>query len=166
MDEKKPVIIKRYSNRRLYDVSHSRYATLTDIADLIKGGEEIRVVDSRTDEDLTKQIMTQIILEKEKEGENLLPVSFLYQVIRHSERSLMAFFDAYLTRSLDAYVSAQQEMEQRLKEWSPREFPTGWGFSDNAGALKNEIHALKEKIQDLEKGLKKDEGKPEKPHTV
>lgn len=75
------ITIKKYSNRRLYDSTNKRYVTLEDIAGLIREGNEINVVDSQSGEDITKVILIQVILESEKNKEDILPVSFLHMLI-------------------------------------------------------------------------------------
>lgn len=80
--EKKPRIIKRYQNRKLYDTQHSCYVTLDDIEGLLKNGEDVSVIDNRTGEDLTAVTLTQIILEEEKKKKNILPIPTLKNIIR------------------------------------------------------------------------------------
>ena len=80
--EKKPRIIKRYQNRKLYDTRHSCYVTLDDIEGLIKNGEDLCVIDNRTGEDLTSVTLTQIILEEEKKKRNILPIATLKNIIQ------------------------------------------------------------------------------------
>lgn len=80
--EKKPRIIKRYQNRKLYDTQHSCYVTLDDIEGLLKNGEDVSVIDNRTGEDLTAVTLTQIILEEEKKKKNILPIPTLKSIIR------------------------------------------------------------------------------------
>ena len=81
------VVIKRYGNRRLYNTETSGYVTLTDLIELIRAGRNIQVLDSATKQDVTKLILTQIILEEEKNKKNLLPETFLYQLIRAQQDS-------------------------------------------------------------------------------
>ena len=117
--EKDPgkVVIKRYANRRLYNTETSSYVTLQDLIVLIRAGKEIQVIDSSTKEDVTKLILTQIILEAEKNKQNLLPTAFLYQLIRSQEESVQDFFQNYLSASFDAYLKTKQEFERRFRGW-------------------------------------------------
>jgi polyhydroxyalkanoate synthesis repressor PhaR len=80
--ETEPVVVKKYANRRLYDTSASAYVTLDDLADMVKRGVDFVVYDAKTNEDITRQVLTQIIVEEENRGENLLPIQFLRQLIR------------------------------------------------------------------------------------
>ena len=108
-------LIKKYGNRRLYDTKRSRYVTLEELRDVIAKGEEIQVMEETTGEDVTKRVMTQIILqEEESEHLNLLPVNFLKKLIQYRDESLREYFQKYLTFSMDAYMNAQRMMEQRM----------------------------------------------------
>lgn len=108
-------LIKKYGNRRLYDTKRSRYVTLEELRDVIARGEEIQVVEETTGEDVTKRVMTQIILtEEESQHLNLLPVNFLKKLIQYRDESLREYFQKYLTFSMDAYMNAQRMMEQRM----------------------------------------------------
>ncbi|MFQ3590198.1 MAG: polyhydroxyalkanoate synthesis repressor PhaR [Chloracidobacterium sp.] len=109
--------IKRYGNRRLYDTESGGYLTNQDVVDIIRQGRDIRVVDSRTGEDITKMVLINIILEEEKLRQNLLPVSFLLQLIRLQGETLQDFFQNYLTASLEAYLKTRQEFDRRFREW-------------------------------------------------
>ncbi len=112
-----PVLIKRYGNRRLYNTETKSYVTFEDLIELIRQGQDIEVIDSRTGEDLTKLILTQIILEEEKNKKSILPLSFLYQVIRAQEESIQDFFRNYLTASFEAYMKTKKEFDRRFRSW-------------------------------------------------
>ncbi len=111
------LIIKRYGNRRLYDTESGGYLTNQDVIDIIRQGRDIRVVDSRTGEDMTKMVLVNIILEEEKFRQNLLPVSFLLQLIRLQGETLQDFFQNYLTATLEAYLRTRREFDRRFREW-------------------------------------------------
>ena len=111
------VLIKRYANRRLYNTETSSYITLQDLIALIRAGKEIQVIDSTSKEEVTKLILTQIILEAEKNKQSLLPTAFLYQLIRSQEESVQDFFQNYLAASFDAYLKTRQEFERRFRGW-------------------------------------------------
>lgn len=111
------VIIKKYSNRRLYDTSHKRYITLEEIANLIKEGNEIKVIDSQTDEDITKVILMQVVLESEKNKEDILPTSFLHMLIKYGNRMARDFFDNYFLIMFQPYLSLQEGMKKNLRWW-------------------------------------------------
>ncbi len=114
--EKKAILIKKYQNRRLYNTEESRHMTLEEIAKLIREGHDIRVVDSQNNQDITKQILAQIILEEEKNQKDLLPVSLLYQIIRANEDLTRDFFENYLHSMFDSYIAHRKLVEKRLTE--------------------------------------------------
>ncbi|HET9904368.1 MAG TPA: polyhydroxyalkanoate synthesis repressor PhaR [Xanthobacteraceae bacterium] len=104
-----PVTIKKYANRRLYNTGTSTYVTLEDLAAMVKGGEDFVVFDAKTGEDITRQVLAQIIFEQEnKEGQNLLPVTFLRQLIRFYGDSMQLLVPRFLEMSI-ASLSEQQE---------------------------------------------------------
>ena len=154
-----PIIIKRYENRKLYDSSRSAYVTLEEIAEMIRGGKQVKVVDARTNEDLTKGTLALIILEGERQKKNLLPLSFMYQLIKYGE-SIQGVFQEYLSSGLDAFLASQQEAQKRLREWaegrlekeSRSEQPKAG--SNREASLKDEVDQLKRKLEELEHRLK------------
>lgn len=107
-----PALIKKYANRRLYNTQTSCYITLEDLYVMIKNGEEFIVRDAKTDEDLTRQVLTQIIFEQEAKGYNLLPLSFLRHVISMYDNSLAPVFPDYLEASMDSFMKNQEKMRQ------------------------------------------------------
>ena len=100
------VVIKKYSNRRLYDTSDSRYITLDELAQKIRAGHEVRVLDAKTNEDLTQPTLTQVILESRRAA-RLLPVPLLTQLIRMGDDALAEFFGRYMSWALELYLSAK-----------------------------------------------------------
>jgi polyhydroxyalkanoate synthesis repressor PhaR len=111
------VVIKRYGNRRLYNTETSSYVTYQDLLELIRAGNDIKVIDSKTKEDVTKAILIQVILEEEKNKKSVLPLPFLFQLIRTQEESVQDFFSNYLATSFDAYMKTRQEFDRRFKSW-------------------------------------------------
>lgn len=107
---KEPKIIKRYTNRKLYDTVESRYVTLDEIAAMIKEGTEVRIVDNRTKEDLTSVTLAQIIFEEEKK-KNQMPLSVLREIIRHPGESISGFIQKEVTPRV---ASIREEAESRL----------------------------------------------------
>ena len=94
------ITIKKYSNRRLYDMAHSRYLTIEELGELIQQGFDVQVVDSKTKEDITQAILTQIVMERD--GIYLFSTSFLHQVIRNREGILGEFFTDFVPKMLDS----------------------------------------------------------------
>jgi polyhydroxyalkanoate synthesis repressor PhaR len=113
-DATKPVVIKKYANRRLYDTSASRYVTLDHLRDLVKANTDFQVVDAKSGEDLTRGVLAQIIFEEESKGENLLPVEFLRQLIRFYGDSMQAFVPGYLRLSMDGLARQQDELRKSV----------------------------------------------------
>ncbi len=107
---KEPKIIKRYTNRKLYDTVESRYVTLDEIAAMIKEGTEVRIVDNRTKEDLTSVTLAQIIFEEEKK-KNQMPLSVLREIIRHPGESISGFIQKEVSPRV---ASIREEAESRL----------------------------------------------------
>ena len=151
------VLIKKYSNRKLYDLNRSRYITLEEIAELIRGGRHVKIVDAETQEDLTNITLAQILLEEEKRR-NLLPVPFLHQLIKYGQ-VYQDFFRQYLASNMEAMISMQREAEKGIKEWkklgglgdvtlSPEP-----GAEETSSHIKAELDSLKEKLKELEKKL-------------
>lgn len=111
-EEKDPITIKKYANRRLYNTSTSKYVTLDDLAVMVKAGDIFVVVDAKSGDDITRPVLTQIIFEEEAKGENLLPVSFLRQLIQFYGDSLQSMVPNYLEASMDAFSSNQDRMRE------------------------------------------------------
>ncbi len=105
------ILIKKYGNRRLYDTGDSRYITLEELADKVRGGADVRVVDSSSGEDLTQATLTQVILESGS-AHRTLPVPLLLQMIRLGDDSLGEFFSRYVTAALELYLSAKRGVQQ------------------------------------------------------
>jgi len=111
------VLIKKYGNRRLYDTSDSRYVTLDELAQKIRAGVELRVVDAQTGEDLTQATLTQLVLET-GHAARFLPVQLLTQMIRLSDDALAEFFSRYVTGALDVYLQAKRGV-QSIASYNP-----------------------------------------------
>ena len=107
---REPKVIKRYTNRKLYDTVESRYVTLDEIAEMIKQGGEVRIVDNRSKEDLTSVTLAQIIFEEEKK-KNRMPLAVLREIIRHPGESLTGFFQKEVQPRVQSF---REEAEQRL----------------------------------------------------
>ena len=104
------MIVKKYSNRRLYDTEDSRYITLDELAQKVRRGSDVRVVDAKTGDDLTQATLTQIILESD--AARLLPVSLLTQLVRMQDDALAEFFGRYVSATLELYNQARSGAQQ------------------------------------------------------
>jgi polyhydroxyalkanoate synthesis repressor PhaR len=110
------ITIKKYANRRLYNTATSSYVTLDHLAEMVRRGEVFLVVDAKSGEDLTRAVLTQIIFEQENKGQNMLPVSFLRQLIGLYGDNLQSFVPSYLEMSMDAFRRNQEAMRRSLSE--------------------------------------------------
>jgi polyhydroxyalkanoate synthesis repressor PhaR len=113
-----PVIIKKYANRRLYNTGTSTYVTLEDLAGMVKAGEDFVVYDAKTNEDITRSVLTQIIFEQENKegGQNLLPINFLRQLIRFYGDSMQMLVPRYLEVSLDSLTKEQSKFREQISQ--------------------------------------------------
>ncbi len=112
-----PVTIKKYANRRLYNTGTSSYVTLEDLAAMVKAGEDFVVYDAKTGEDITRSVLAQIIFEQEnKEGQNLLPINFLRQLIRFYGDSMQMLVPRYLEASIESLTREQEKFRQQMTQ--------------------------------------------------
>jgi len=114
---KEKILFKKYPNRRLYDTEKSEYVSLNQLSDLIKDGKIVEVVEVKTGEDVTAFTLTQIILEKAKKKNTLLPVPLLHLVIRHGENILAEFFEKYLGQTVNNYLGYKNAADDQFKKW-------------------------------------------------
>lgn len=108
------IVIKKYENRRLYDTASSRYVNLEDVAKLVRDGEEVQIVDAKSGEDLTRVILTQIIVEGAKDKDSGLPTDLLRQIIIAGGRAQQQILTSYFRFALDLYLRAHQDFRDRL----------------------------------------------------
>jgi polyhydroxyalkanoate synthesis repressor PhaR len=166
-------LIKKYGNRRLYDVARSRYITLAELAEIIRGGEDARIVDAKNGDDLTTATLAQIIVES-RGAARLLPAPLLLQLIRMRDDSLAEFLGQYVTWALEVYLQAKQGA-QALSPFNPflaspfgqGGFPRMFGFGQPAQReassvplpapppIANETADLRRELEELKKSLKK-----------
>jgi polyhydroxyalkanoate synthesis repressor PhaR len=112
-----PVTIKKYANRRLYNTGTSTYVTLEDLAVMVKKGEDFVVFDAKSGEEITRSVLTQIIFEQEnKEGQNLLPINFLRQLIRFYGDSMQMLVPRYLEASIDSLTREQGKFRDQMTQ--------------------------------------------------
>jgi polyhydroxyalkanoate synthesis repressor PhaR len=116
--DKEPTVIKKYANRRLYHTGTSAYVTLEDLAEMVRKGDDFVVYDAKSGEDITRSVLTQIIFEQENKegGQNLLPVTFLRQLIRFYGDSLQALVPRYLEFSMENLAREQQKLREQMTQ--------------------------------------------------
>ena len=121
------IVIKKYANRRLYDTESSAYITLERLAEMVRQKRQFKVVDAKSGEDITRQVLTQIIFEEESRGEALLPVQFLRQLIGFYGGQMQGVLPSYLEMSLDAFSRQQEQMRSQ--------FSKAFGAAPGAGLM-------------------------------
>lgn len=156
----KETIIKRYQNRKLYDTAASRYVTLEDIAQMIKRGEEVRIVDNKTKKDLTAVTLAQILYEEEKSERSLLPLAILKKIVQNRGEIL---FDAVrrgqqvLEKGVESVQEKAGEFGRGIEDMQSRIESRMSTLKDGVAAardLRTEVGRLEEKIKTLEKRVK------------
>ena len=118
-----PIRIKKYANRRLYNTATSSYVTLENLAAMIKNGLDFVVTDAKTGEDITRSVLTQIIVEEESKGQHLLPLRFLRQLIGFYGDSLQSMVPGYLEMSMEAFARNQEQMRRYMSDTFGDIFP-------------------------------------------
>jgi len=156
------LLIRKYSDRRLYDTSSSRYVKLDDIAGMVRDGIDVRVVDDRTGKDITHLIFTQIIVENAREREIALPLQLLTQLVRASDKATHDFLTWYLDSTLNLYKKAQETVQTRISSAksavaSPLDFVrnllAGHSLQSQAAAptaASDELESLRRQVQELQ----------------
>jgi len=112
------ISIKKYPNRRLYNTEQSVYVTLEDVAALVRNGFRVEVTDVNTGEDVTALVLTQIIMNKAKDANGLLPVSLLHLIIQFGENLLHEFFEKYLERTIENYLDYRKRMDDQINAYN------------------------------------------------
>ncbi|MDI1343654.1 MAG: polyhydroxyalkanoate synthesis repressor PhaR [Pseudolabrys sp.] len=167
-DEKAPVTIKKYANRRLYNTGTSTYVTLEDLAVMVKNGEDFVVYDAKTSEDITRSVLAQIIFEQEnKEGQSLLPIAFLRQLIRFYGDSMQMMVPRFLEQSMSSLTSQQGKFREQMAQ--------AFGGVSGFGSMEDNVRRNMEMFEKtfamfappFVRGAKPDDGKPagDKPQT-
>jgi len=109
------LVIKRHGNRRLYNTETKSYVNYADLAKIVRDGNDVKVVDSASGEDVTKAVLIQVILEEEKKNKTVLPTEFLFQLLRSREESMQDFFKNHLAASFNAYLKTKEEFDNRFR---------------------------------------------------
>jgi polyhydroxyalkanoate synthesis repressor PhaR len=111
-----PVVVKKYANRRLYNTESSSYITLENLADMVRAGRDFVVYDAKTGDDITRGVLTQIIVEEEGKGHNLLPTNFLRQLIGFYGGSMQGVVPGYLDQAMRAFTQHQEQVQAAMKK--------------------------------------------------
>ena len=111
------ILLKKYSNRRLYNTNSSEYVTLQEVSDLIHQGLTVEVIDAKSKEDVTALILTQIILEEARQNNCLLPISLLHTIIKHGDNLLVEFFESYLHKSMKNFIEYKAATTVQYDKW-------------------------------------------------
>jgi len=163
------IVIRKYENRRLYDATHSRYVNLDDIAQFIREGLEIQVLDARTGEDLTRVILTQIIVENAKDRDSALPLDLLHQLVLASGRAGQEGFARYLSGVFDSYRQAYDAFQRGLEHARPPLTPLDFVQSFFPSAAppaaapersEAEVEELRRRVEELERIVSRAKKKP------
>ena len=147
----KPLLYKKYANRRIYDTGSSRYVTLEALAGKIRQGHEVQVIDAKTEADVTAFILTQIVLEQAKRNNALLPTPVLHLIIRYGDNLLLEFFESYLQQIVTTYIDYKKAIDKQFKRWldmgmglggkssaDGNPFSTFWGPSAKSKTTEND----------------------------
>jgi polyhydroxyalkanoate synthesis repressor PhaR len=123
--EKPPVVVKKYANRRLYNTESSSYITLDNLADMVRLGRDFVVYDAKSGDDITRGVLTQIIVEEEGKGQNLLPTNFLRQLIGLYGGSMQGLVPKYLEHAMTSFAQQQEQMRTAMQKTMGSLFPFG-----------------------------------------
>lgn len=140
-----PITIKKYANRRLYNTATSSYVTLDHLAQMVKDGADFVVYDAKSGEDITRSVLTQIIVEEESKGQNMLPISFLRQLIALYGDNMQWMVPRYLEHSMQAFVANQDRMRSYFSEAMGGMFP----FNPAIGEVGKQNMAMLERAMRL-----------------
>jgi polyhydroxyalkanoate synthesis repressor PhaR len=123
--ETSPVVVKKYANRRLYNTESSSYITLDNLAEMVRQGRDFVVYDAKTGDDITRGVLTQIIVEEEGKGQNLLPTAFLRQLIGFYGGSMQGLVPKYLEEAMSAFAQQQEQVRVAMQKTMGTLFPFG-----------------------------------------
>ena len=123
--DRPPVVVKKYANRRLYNTESSSYITLDNLADMVRQGRDFVVYDAKSGDDITRSVLTQIIVEEEGKGQNLLPITFLRQLIGLYGGSMQGLVPKYLEHAMASFAQQQEQMRAAVQKTMGTLFPFG-----------------------------------------
>ncbi len=154
------IVIKKYANRRLYNTATGSYVTLENLCDMVRKGEDFVVRDAKSGDDITRQVLTQIIVEQEAKGQNMLPISFLRQLIQLYGDNVQAFVPSYLEVAMETFARNQGDMRERMNSTFGGMFPV-----DEFEAMAERNMALMQRSMEMFSGFpageRQEEPKPD-----
>ena len=150
------ILLKKYANRRIYDTEKSTYVTLDQVAEIIRNGREVEIIDAKTKENVTAFILTQIIMEEAKKRNALLPVGLLHLIIQYGGNLLQEFFDKYLQQTLENYLVYKRNADEQFGNWLRMGMDLSSMAQKTMGNLKP-FQPFTDPFLQSEKELKKDE---------
>lgn len=139
--------IKKYPNRRLYDTETSRYITMAELAERVRKGRDVRVLDAKTDDDITQPTLVQLLTEGGRA--HLLPVSLLMQLVRMNDDALAEFYTRYMTWAMELYFAMKQRAATSFNPFAQMPFDVGGALETNA-----DIADLRRELAELKRSLK------------
>ncbi|MEM8792609.1 MAG: polyhydroxyalkanoate synthesis repressor PhaR [Pseudomonadota bacterium] len=173
-----PIIIKKYANRRLYNTAKSSYVTLEDLSEMVRAGKDFAVFDAKSGDDITRSVLTQIIVEEEGKDQNMLPTNFLREIIKLYGDPLQGMVPGYLDATMQNFAKNQEQLRQAFATGNPMQgfealtrqnmewfegamrmfSPFGGGASDKRSAEEdaaNDLEALQQQLKDVQEQLEK-----------
>lgn len=149
-EEPDMILIKRYGNRRLYDMSRSSYIKLPDVADMVRRGEHFKVVDAKSGKDLTRRVLTQILVEDARQGPGGPPLEFLRHLILASDPEMKDFLNWYLAQALDAYERMKHDWQQGRATPPVPPAPSRARGGSPDESLADEMRELRRRMEEME----------------
>ncbi len=149
------IIFKKYANRRLYDTEHSKYVTLGAVKERIRAGQQVKIIDAKTKEDVTAFILTQIILEEARKKNVLLPAPLLHIIIQYGDNMLADFFEKHLQQTIESYIAYKASVDEQFRRW----LDMGMDLSKTASSNFGNINPFKSIFDQFAGKAEKEKGK-------
>ena len=144
------ILIKRYANRRLYDMSRSAYIKLVDVQDMVRRGEAFKVIDAKTEKDLTRHVLTQILVDNARRETGGPPLEFLRHLILASDPEMQDFLNWYLAQALEAYKRTQDDWREGQAAPPVPPAPKKKALAKNSASLADEMDELRRRMEEME----------------
>lgn len=141
-------LIKKYANRRLYDAAQSRHITIDDIRDMVIAGTRVKVIEDKSNEDITRLVLLQVIADQEQFGRPILSTSLLESMIRFYGNSMQSYFSSYLEKSVETFIRQQEVMQEQMTRTMGASNPFGNGAPNPLAELTRQNLELWAKMQE------------------